>query len=119
MKGIIVGLVILIFNIFIAGVVGSGIFATTIAYENPIIDQYDILPNNVSASDEGEQLRVSSNVVNVIFSTLSWNWIYQFIPTELHSDFSWFVNGLNIVSGAIMAIGLIELFWRRNILSEN
>lgn len=116
MKSVIVGFVILIFNIAMSIVSGAAIFDTNVFYESEMLGIYETeFPTNASASDETQQLIVSSNVLDVIFNTITWNWVNQFIPPELQPFTTPLVTGLNILSIFIMGIGIVELFWRRSI----
>ena len=118
MKAVAIALVILIFNIMISSVTHSDLFGNTgMYYESSYYDAYSgQLTQNVSATEESQQYAISMNNIGVIFGSLSWNWIYQFLPLELHSPMSWFINGLNILSGLIISIAFIELFMKRSII---
>ena len=119
MKSVVVGFVILIFNIAMSVVAGAGIFSTSVFYESEILDTYQTaFPTNASSSDETQQLIVSSNVLAVIFNTISWNWINQYIPAELQTFTTPLIVGLNIISIFVMGIGIVELFWRRSIFQQ-
>lgn len=116
MKSVIVGFIILIFNISMSIVSGAALFNTNIFYESEILGAYQSqFPTNASASDETQQLIVSSDILATIFNTLTWNWVNQYIPAELQPFTTPLVTGLNIISVFIMGIGIVELFWRRRI----
>jgi len=118
MKVIAIALVVLIFNIALSGVAHTGLFETAgVHYESDILNTYNnSLPSNVSTIEETEQYGASMNIVGVIFDTLTWNWVYQFIPAELHEGFVWLVTGLNIISLFLIGVGFIELFTKRGII---
>lgn len=118
MKSVAFAVVILIFNIMMSGVVGSGIFQTDIHYESEMINRYKDLPQNINESTNDVQQAVASfSILNVIFDTLSWNWIMQFLPSDLRESASWLTTGLNLLSAMIISVGIVEVFWRRNILT--
>lgn len=120
MKSVAFAVTILIFNIFMSGIVATNIFQTNVHYESGTIGTINSTPFNITeASQESQQAGASFSILNVIFGSLSWNWITQFIPNELRPDAAWLVNGLNILSGLIISIGIVEVFWRRNILPGN
>lgn len=121
MKIVAIGFVILVFNVMMSGISGSDIFGSaTVYYDNTIIETYQEQQTRINASsqDETQQRVESSNVLDILYRTLSWNWVNQYIPDDLEASFSWFVTGLNVLTGFLMGVGLIELFWRRTILES-
>lgn len=111
MKAIAIAMAILFFNLMMAGVTHANLFETTTYYESPPINAYnDTLPDNISAVSQTQQYSQTLSVLGVLFNTLSWNWIYSYIPYELHEGMAWFVNALNLISVFFIAISFIELW---------
>lgn len=118
MKALEIALIILVFNVMLSGLAHVDLFDNSgVYYESSYYTAYnDSLPANVSAIDETQQYTINMDIIGVIFGTLSWNWIYQFVPLEMHNAISWFVNGLNIISALIISIAFIEMFTKRDII---
>jgi len=112
MKAIAIALVILVFNIAMSGISASGLFENAnIYYESEILEEYNqSMPSNVSAEQEIELQRSAGAIVDSFFSTLSWGWILQYIPSEYHDDLGWFIAGMNLISIFFMGLGIVELF---------
>lgn len=115
MKAAAVGFILLVFSVMMAGITHSDLFTTTTYYEDPYADAYGALPANVSSISEDQQYTQTMDIVGILFSTLAWGWIYEFVPYELHAPLSWFVSALTAISWFLISIGFVELFTKREI----
>jgi hypothetical protein len=117
MKAAVIGFCLLVFSAMMAGVTHSDLFVTSTYYEGTYADAYgNLLPANVSSISETQQYSQSMNIVSVIFSTLSWGWIYEFVPTELHAAITWFVVALAAFSYFFIAVAFVELYRKEDII---
>ena len=116
MKAIVISIVIVCFNLMMAGLAHSGIMDSSPSYDNQISEQISSrMPVNASGVNEQQQLIVSSDIVDIFFSTFTFSWIMSYIPQELQPSLGWFITALNVIQAVFVGIALIELFWRRNI----
>lgn len=115
-KALLIAVCILVFNIFLSGMTNSGMFEISPYYDNELIDTYnESLPGNFSSIDEAEAYQISTNAFGVILNTISFGWIQQFIPENLHDNLAWLILGLNAFGLFISSVALIELFFKRSI----
>ena len=114
MKLVEIAFVILVFNIMMSVVSNSGLFEAHVPYDEAFIGKYQQgIQGNVSTTSETQQFAMTMRIVSVIFSTITFNWVYSYIPESLHSSISGFVTGLNVIGLFILAVAMIELFMKR------
>lgn len=108
MKALIFAAAFLIFNISMSVVVHSGVLTGTTFYESEYINQYNDMDfDNLSKTQIDAQ---SMDIFTLAIHTVTFNWIYDYIPKDLHSHFEIFVIGLNALGMFLIAVAAIELF---------
>lgn len=108
-------LVFLIFNIVAGIFTHANIFGIEpdIHYEptyQDIIDNPDISNISTYPTAEVEQHIKTFNILSVLYESITFNWIYAYIPWEFRNNMViiLFINGLN----AILLIIGIATFWQ-------
>ena len=123
MRAIEISFIILVFMSCMSLVVNANLFDESGAYyESEILRQYNTdspesmsLPENISTVSETQQYSSTMNIVDVIFSSLSFGWIKQMVPYDFRDDIMPLIAVLDIISAFIMGVAIIELFTKRSI----
>lgn len=114
MKLIEMAFMILVFNIIMSVVSNSGLFSVGVPYDEAFISKYQQgIQGNISTTSETQQFVMTMRIVGVIFSTITFNWLYAYIPGNMQTAFSPFITGLNVIGLFILAVAIIELFMKR------
>ena len=118
MKVLVVAMVILTWNVMMGSVIHLNIFTdANIHYESGYYTLYNnSLPNNLSSADSTQYYSQSMNILGKAFSSLTWDWMLDLVPTELQSYLSWFTASLNGITLFLVAIGFIEVLRLRDVL---
>ena len=123
MRAIEIAFAILVFDVCTSLVIHSQLTTVPpVYYESGYVDVYGpngSLPANISTVSETQQYATTMDVTNVIISTLTLDWIYQFIPASLHESFAPFIIGLDAIMVFFIAVALIEFFIKQGSLFEN
>lgn len=108
-------MIFLIFNIVAGMFTHANIFgvAPDIKYETgyqDIVNNPEITNISTYPTAEAEQYVKTWNVFSILYDSLTFNWIYSYIPWEFRNStlISIFINGIN----AILLIIGIATFWQ-------
>ena len=108
-------MVFLIFNIVAGMITHADIFGIRpdIHYETgyqDIINNPEITNISTYPSVESEQYVKTWNVFSILYDSLTFNWVYSYVPWEFRDNtiVSLFINGIN----AILFIIGIATFWQ-------
>ena len=95
-------------------IVTSGVFGSSMYYENTVTSVD--LPSNTNVLDESEQAQTSNNIFSRIKDALTWGWIKQFFYPAYYTDaeVKTFVDSIQLgligISTLIIGAAAIEFF---------
>lgn len=116
MKIVEVAFIMLIFNICMGLVAHAEIFTPSpLYYESSYINKFANVSSssNTSTSSESQQYTVTMSFTQLVIDCLTFNWLYQYIPTSLAGYFSPLIIGMDAVMGFFIVVAFIELFVKK------
>ena len=123
MRAVSITFTIMMFSVFMAIMNHAGIYDSSgTYYDNRIMDNMnESIKSYINETGETAQTEVSTNIVSIIFSTLTFGWVRTYIKpfgSDVETAFEPVFSGLAILGLFLVSVAVIEILWvKRDIMT--